>query len=79
MVFTKLGKVVAWITVGIGVFAVLAGINYADAADIPEAYLPTLLGGLLLKGGAIIITGIAIGIFAEISKSTAHQAIKEGS
>jgi hypothetical protein len=83
MIFTSLGKIIAWLTLIVGSLRVSAGILVASIDD-PERYafaanryLSSTSGETIDKGIYTILIGVTLGILAEISSSVSMRRTSE--
>jgi len=69
MIFTKIGWIVAWVIIVLGIFSIgphfyIVGYNLG-------------ISNLLEEGFFIAILGVALGILVEISNSVAHKNLEK--
>ena len=82
MVFTKTGRVIAWIAVVAGLTLTAAGLGLALEGDDTTPYFGRRsTGSVIDQGLRVFIFGIVLGIFTEISTSlsaayTRHNVTK---
>jgi hypothetical protein len=83
LIFTSLGKIIAWLTLIVGSLRVSAGIFVASIDD-PERYafaanryISSTSAEAIDKGIYTILIGVTLGILAEISSSVSMRRTSE--
>lgn len=78
MLFTNLGRVVAFVIILFGLFKVVIGWSVASGAVVepePGAYLGSSTSGQMIDHGIYtVLLAIALGTLTEISRSVAKSA-----
>lgn len=71
MIFTKVGRVIAWLAVAFGGLRIALGFGLAGgSAEAAQRYLGSATTGEAIDQGLMLVVfGIAIGILTDISRS----------